>query len=100
MTVMIPYPMDATFSYDAKTQIMVAEASTIGFRGFERIYPDDVIQGVALLNPKTGGVVRCHVANCKRDADGDVLVWILKVVPEDVRRYPGTQAMEVHIIND
>jgi hypothetical protein len=86
------------FSWDCVRRTLVAEASTLGYKGPRRIYDDAADVGIALLS-EMGNTVRFYLS--KRDVCGeDVAGWRFEPIAEDVRKHPRLKGLSVLIIND
>lgn len=78
----------------------VAEASTLGYSGPQRIYDDACDVGIAIRSVKTGTVVRYYLASEDAlDAD-DTAGWRFLPIAEDERRVAACRGTTVLIIND
>ena len=86
-------------SHSAALSRLVAEASTLGVRNFEKLYNNAADVGLALINPRTGNVTRWYVAKVKRSGD-DIAGWVLKPTPESIRRQPELYDYQFELIND
>lgn len=80
----------------------VVDASTLGLRPghqFQPLYDDACDVGLALYNDKTQATV---VWFWSEDVfvDGDLAFYRLKPTYESVRKYPGLEGYELHILND
>lgn len=80
----------------------VAEASELSRLDlpFKQLYDDAADVGLAVQSRKTGKVVRYALYETTRDADQDVLCWVLLPIPEDVRAIPACRDTSVVIFND
>lgn len=78
----------------------VAEASDIGLRDFVRLYDDAADVGLWIQNRNSGASVAFYLSEERRDADGDVQVWILRPVAEHVRHGLCRPDAEIHVLND
>ena len=91
------------FTYNPATRMLVAEASDLGCRAgqrpFHQIYADACDEGITVVN-RQGIDVSYYLDEEKRDAAGDLQVWILKPTPESIRRAPESAGTTVHILNE
>jgi hypothetical protein len=90
----------ALFSHYPKSKRLVAEISSIGLAGFQRLYDDACDEGFALRNAKTGNVTRWVVADRVVDGEGDLLGWYLTPCSESVRKQPVLKGYCITLIND
>jgi hypothetical protein len=79
---------------------LLVEASTIGFRRFERLYDDACDEGVVLRSPRTGAEVRWYLTETVKDGEDDVLEWKLKPCSESVYTNPSVRDCTLRILND
>ena len=85
------------FDWDPKGRIFVAEASTIGYKGPQRIYDDACDVGIAL----EGKLCTLHFYEASRDIHGeDIGGWRFKLIPEEARAFPKLADITILIIND
>ena len=85
--------------------LMVAEASDLGLRPghvWEQLYDDACDVGIALRSHKTGVVTTWYLCegDTVKDADGDILWWVLKPTTETVRSAPTLAAYRLKVFND
>ncbi len=77
-----------------------AEISSLGVRGFERIYPDACDVGLSIRSERTGEEVWFYLETEHRDREGDVTHWTLKPTNEAVRKNPGLKGVKMTVFND
>lgn len=85
--------------WDAATKTFIAEMSELR-QGFQQIWPDSCDFGFRVASSKTGQEARFFVDREISNAEGEVEMWILKPVPEDIRRLPGLEGVTMKIFND
>lgn len=74
----------------------MAEASTIQYRGAERLYDDACDVGIAVRSHRTGRVVHFYLRETDV-RDDDTLGWHFEICPEDRRH---CTLVELFIAND
>lgn len=90
-----------TLSHSAKNQLLLGEASDLGFRGPELLYDDAADVGLALINPRTGNVTRWHLLDEVRDRrENELLGWMFAPTPETLRKQPELKGYQLNIAND
>jgi len=96
-----PIQFTSAFHINVKTKWIVVEHSDIGRRSIlNRLYDDACDVGVVLYNSFTNRTTRWYLHEEKRDNEGDLQVSIFKPCPETLRKYPGNEGWELHILND
>jgi len=85
--------------WDAATKTFIAEMSELQAR-FEQIWPDSCDIGFRVASSKTGKEARFFVDREVKNNEGEIEMWILKPVPEDIRRLPGLEGVMMKIFND
>lgn len=81
------------FMWDSAERTFVAEASSLGYRSFERVYPDACDEGLTLLSRYPGRPEVVFVVQHEERRDGDILWWDLT----PVNAQPG---FTVRVFND
>lgn len=87
-------------SHSAHRNLLVCEASDLQLRSFERLYDDAADVGLSLRNPRTGNVTRWSLLSEVRDAEEEVLGWMLVPTPETIRKQPELADYQLNIVND
>jgi hypothetical protein len=104
MTNLAPTFGTKAFTYDKATRCFVGEISELTAGGrlplLGQIYPDACDAGMILISCDTGKEVRFYLIEEKRDADGDLVVMILKPLPEEVQKNPLLEGLSIHALND
>lgn len=77
--------------WDPHSRWFVGGASELPPPG--QVWAEDYDVGYRLVSHRTGHEVVFCLANVRRDADGDIQVWIYRPVDTDV-------SMELHVLND
>lgn len=78
-------------TYDAARRRLIAEASELPAPG--RVFDDACDVGYMVRSHHTGRVILFSELEVRRDADGDVQVWIYRAVARNVD-------LELHVLND
>ena len=100
MRTLKPRPVFASrFTLDRQTRTFTAEASDLGYRAgespFGRVYPDACDEGLTVISDRSGREVVFAIDHEERDADGDLLWWVLEPVEGE-----GLAGYRVQIFND
>src|SRR4051812_3614743 len=94
------YAIEAT-KFTFHNRAFIAEASDLtGHELFRQIYDDAADVGFAIRNPKTGNVMRFHLAEEHKDREGDTTHWTFHPIPADLRKHPCLADLKVVIFND
>jgi hypothetical protein len=85
-------PKDRTFS---------AEISDFGheFR-FGQIYDDAYDEGLILVSDRTGNEAKYAIDGHIKDAEGDLVCWVLIPIRESAVKHPGVLGTKVILFND
>lgn len=88
-------------SHSEAKGLLVAEASDLGLKGFDRLYDDACDVGLELVNPRSGNVTRWYLKEEIIDhREHEVLGWMLCPTPETVRKQPELKDYQFNLIND
>lgn len=90
------------FLWDKGNRLLAADASNLGpaCEGnwwLRRIYPDACDVGIRIFSAKTGKSMTFYLEREERDAEGDLVAWHFRPVPESRRE---CNVDEVVIFND
>jgi hypothetical protein len=87
--------------YDMETRVFIGEASTFG-KGplMGQLYRDACDEGLIMLNTRTGNAAMWFLHDTVKDAEGDIVEWVLHPCSETVRQYPTLADHVLHILND
>lgn len=87
-----------TISEEAST--LTATGGGARMRLYGALYDDAADCGLALRNPKTGGVTYWYLYDTHEDREGDVTHWTFKATHETTRKYPKLAAYTLLVWND
>lgn len=95
----------AGWHWDKVNKCFSAEASTLGMRpghAWDQLYDDACDVGMHLFSPGLNERTAWYLCEgeTQRDAEGDVLAWVLKPCVEDVRKWPKLEGYTLKIFND
>lgn len=95
-----PHPVSSDrFDFDRTTNILAADASTLGFapgQEFARVYDDACDVGLTVVSTRTGREV-VYAVETEFGREGEILYWVL--APADPReRRSGLPVL--HVFND
>lgn len=88
------------FTHNKPAKKFIAEMSDLGNINFLPLYDDACDIGLAMVNSRTRGMTRWHVAETLRDDDNDVTEWVLQPTPQTERFYPKLVGYQMIIFND
>lgn len=89
-----------SFTHDITNKTLTAEHSGLGNPEFWQMYDDACDEGLAMRSNTTGNVTRWFLAETVRDADNDIVCWILHPAPESMRHNVGIRGYVMRIYND
>jgi hypothetical protein len=92
--------LSSKFDYNRDTMQLIADVSDLGVDPFERVYGDACDVGIRIVSVRTGRSVMFVVHQEVRDAEGDILYWILKAVRDPRQQEPVLQLLTVKVFND
>jgi hypothetical protein len=93
-----PCPVRAEqFTWDPADRMFTAEASDLGLRGFDRVYPDACDEGLTLISRYAGRPEVIFVVQHEERRDGDTLWWDLAAADTPPGGFPQ---FTVRIFND
>lgn len=91
------------FTYNKQHRGFVAEASDlcpVSQPLFHRVFDDSCDDGITLISHITGLSADFYVDEIGKNADQDILYWLLKPTSTTVRKYPRLRGVYVRIFND
>jgi len=96
---LLPISTISTDRFSYENGIFTAEASDLRDEAYRlhRLYDDACDEGIALKNPRTGGIVRFYLEEVVDRAD-ELMAWIFRPIFEDKRRFP--QIVKLIVYND
>jgi len=95
----ITSPTQVTVSASRKT--LVTEHSDMGNMPLlSQLYDDACDVGFASLNSQTGVLIRWHLKEERKDAEGELAVTIFGPCSESVHKVPALEGWTFHVLND
>jgi hypothetical protein len=82
----------------------IGDASSLSLGGaavlFSRIYDDAADVGFVMVSERTGAEAIFALASEDRDAEGELVSYTLKPIPETLRLFPQLEGHEIVVLND